>query len=135
MRTPWSNVLPVINSVSRDCVIPGGRVDADQLAVAQHGDAARNLQHFGEAMADEDDRHALGRERSHDVEQPVGLGLGERGRRLVHENDFGITGERARDGNDLALRDGKGPKRRIDIEIGAEPRKQPVARRCAWRRD
>ena len=47
--------------------------------------------------------------------------LGQRRRRLVHEDDPGVARQRPSDGHDLALGYCETAQRRIDVEFGAEP--------------
>ena len=99
-----------------------GRIDADQPAVAHHGNAAGDIQHLGQTVADKDDGHAIGRQAAHDLQQAVGFGLRQRGGRLVHEDQPRLVHQCAGDGNDLTLRDGQGFQRRIQIQHHAKPR-------------
>ena len=46
---------------------------------------------------------------------------------------FASPGQRPGDGDDLALGDGEGAQRCIDVEVGAEPREQSCALFRAWR--
>ncbi len=80
-------------------------------------------------MADEDHGDAVGGELRHDRQQAVGLGMGERGRRLVHEDEPRIADQRPADGDDLALGDRQRVERRVEIERDAEPGKHPFGLR------
>ena len=109
-----------MSSVRRDWVMPARRKDADELSVAQHRDAAGDLEHLREAMADEDDRDPLRAKRADDVEELFRLRLGERGSRLVHEDDASLAHQSAGDGHDLALRDREGAEPGVDVEVDTE---------------
>ena len=97
-----------------------GLIDADEFAITQHRDAGGDLQHLGKAVADKDDSHTIVRELSHDVEQLVRLGLGERGGWLIHKDETCIIHQSAGDGDNLALGDGQLLKRHAKIQLHAK---------------
>ena len=72
-------------------------------------------------MADEDHRDAVRREAVHDLEQRVGLGLGQGRGRLVHEDEPGVGDQRPADRDHLALGDRELAERPVEIEGEVEP--------------
>ena len=111
---------------------------ADLAAVAQHGHPLGDLDHLLEPMADEDDGDAVRLQPANRREQQVDLVPGQRGRRLVHEQDAGIGGEPAADRDDLALRDRQRCRRGASSGRSASSRASAacaaVAHRLARRR-
>ena len=74
----------------------------DGAPVAHHGDPVADGVELVEPVGDEDDRHALARAAADDVEQDADLVLGERRRRLVHDHELGLGGQRAGDARSSA---------------------------------
>ncbi len=89
----------------------GGAEGADLAAVAQHRDPLGDLDHLLQPVADEDDGDALRLQPADRREQQLDLVAGQRGGRLVHEEDAGVGGEAAADRDDLALRHGQRSRR------------------------
>ena len=85
-------------------------------------------QHLGEAVADEDHGDAARRQRAHDGQQMICFGLGERGCRLVHEDDARLADQGAGDRHDLALRDREILQRPVDIKRHAEAGQRYLSR-------
>jgi hypothetical protein len=79
----------------------------DLLAVAQHGDAGGEAENLGGAVADEQDALAAAGEDAQRAEQRLDLGLGQRGGRLVENEDTArvlvLILQRAGDGDHRAL--------------------------------
>jgi hypothetical protein len=79
---------------------------ADHLPVPEHGRAVADPQHLAVTVADEDDPDALVAQPLHDPEQPLDVGLPERGRRLVEDEDARpAQRQHLRDLDELALRE------------------------------
>ena len=94
------------------------RVRRDPLAVAHDRDPVREGEDLLEPVRDVEHRHASVAQATHDLEEALDLGLGERGRRLVHHDRLGGGGQRLSDHHQLAFgrpeplhRDG-----RIDVD-------------------
>src|SRR5690606_38141459 len=90
---------------------------ADILPVAQDAYAVGQLEHFFQPVADVDNGYAALAQRSHDFEQLVDIGFGQRGGRLVHYQDAGVHRQRLGDLDALALADGHRADLLIDIEV------------------
>ena len=56
-------------------------------AVAQHREGIADGQHLAQLVGDEHDGHALAAHGAHHIEHAADLQLGQRGRRLVHDDD------------------------------------------------
>ncbi len=93
----------------------------DVLPVAHHRHPVRDDLELLEAMRDVDDPVAALAQDPGDPEQLVDLRLGERRRRLVHDQDIRVEGERLRDLHHLLLGDGQtgdaGPRVEADVEL------------------
>ena len=76
----------------------------DGLAVAEHGHAVADRAEFIEPVGDVDDAHAAIPQRPHDGENLMRLGFGERGRRLVEDQQAGPVMNGAADLDELLLR-------------------------------
>ena len=92
------------------------RARSDIGAVAQHRDAVGDLEQLVEPMADVDDPDAAAFELADDVEQARDVALGQRGGRLVHDQDARVVRQRAQDLDPLAVADGE----RADDLVGGE---------------
>ncbi len=93
---------------------------ADEAAVAQHRDSVGDLVNLIDEMGDEDDGDAARLEVAHDLEKKRGLlGVEARGRLVEHQN-AGVVLERAGDRHELLDRDGVGPERPLDVDLGAD---------------
>ncbi len=73
--------------------VPGAHV----LPIAQHRDPVANLEDLLKAMGDEDHAQPLGLEVAHDVKQRGHLGLGQRRRGLIHDDDARLDRQRLGD--------------------------------------
>ena len=93
-------------------------------AVAQHGDAVGDFEDLVELVADEDHRDAGAAQLADDVEQPGYLAGGQRRRRLVHDNQLGIAGKRAGDGDELALGDREFLGPLVEFDRHPDPRER-----------
>ena len=97
------------------------------LAVAEDRDAVGEVGDLAPPVRGED--HALPAlaEPAHQREQPLHLLLGERGGRLIEEEDVRVAEERARDLDDLAVRERerRGKLVRVD-SLDPEPREDLV---------
>ena len=108
----------------------GGAEGADLAAVAQHRDPLGDLDHLFQPVADEDDGDALRLQPADGREQELDLVAGQRGGRLVHEQDAGVGGEAAADRDDLALRHGQRPDAGVERKVGVEPGERRLRRRA-----
>ena len=70
---------------------------ADQVAVAQHGDRVRELEHLAEEVGDQDDRRPARDERADGRVQLLRLAGAQRRGRLVHDDQLRVARERAQD--------------------------------------
>ena len=93
------------------CVDQGAPVDLvdlvrrDALAVAQHRHAVAELEDLVEPVRDEDDAPPLRDEVARRAEDALDLGLAERRRRLVEDEQARVADEQSRDLDELALAD------------------------------
>jgi hypothetical protein len=85
------------------------RAPPDVRAVAQHGHRVGDLRQLLQPVGDVDDRHAAAREIADHLEQPPHLGVGQRGRRLVHHEDPDVAAERLGHLDELLLGDAAVP--------------------------
>ena len=99
---------------------------ADDAAVAQHRDVVAEAHHVAEDVADVDDRDALGLEPADEREEALGLAGGERGRRLVEDDDARLGAQRLRDLDQLPLALAEGGS--AACRAGVEARRRPAAR-------
>ncbi len=99
---------------------------ADIAPVAQHGHALGDFHDLIEPMADENDGHAEFLQAADVLEQQVDFLPGQRGGRLIHDEQAGIDGKAATDGDELALRNGQGADAHVERQAGADP----IERRC-----
>ncbi|MEZ5863168.1 MAG: hypothetical protein R3D25_03510 [Geminicoccaceae bacterium] len=76
---------------------------ADQMAVAQHLDGVADAQHVAQDVADVDEGDAQRAQPLHDGEELLGLASGERGGRLVEQDDAGVLAQRLGDLDELPL--------------------------------
>ena len=95
----------------------GDAAGADIAAVAQHGVAVAEAEHLLEPVGDEDDRQALGLERSDDAGEIGDFGFAQRRGRLVHDDEPRAHGERARDLDELLLGDREIAHRRHRVAL------------------
>ena len=102
-------------------------------AVAEDGDAVGNLEDLVEVVRDVDDRDLLLLEPADDAEDELRLLLGQRGGRLVHDQDAGLAGERAGDLDDALLGDGEPLDQRVDVDRGEAELVEERARLLAHR--
>ncbi len=104
-----------------------GRRRADQTAVAQHGDAVRDLVNLVDEVGDEDDGDAARLEIAHDAEQQFGLARVEARGRLVEHEDPRVLLQRPGDRDELLDGDGIGRQRPLDVDVEVEAL-EPLAR-------
>jgi hypothetical protein len=76
-------------------------------SVAQHHDTVGDRQHIVQPMRDQDDRDAFRLQPPDEVENALHLTHGECGRRLVHDDQLRVEGQRSRDRHRLLLAAGK----------------------------
>ena len=96
------------------------RLRRDQPAVAEHGHAVCDLEDLFEAMADEEDRDAAPGELTDLGEQALHLVRGQRGRRLVHDQDADVQRDRLRDLDRLLRGDREAARRRPWVQAHVE---------------
>ena len=122
---------PTIRRDEPGAVDPGARARRDGLAVAQHGDAIGDGKDLLEAVRDVDDADAVRLEQRDDAEQALDLALGQRRRRLVHDDDLRVGADRLGDLDDLLL----GHAERLDQAHRDRSRRRSAAgaRRPGWR--
>ena len=96
-----------------------GRDRRHRDPVAQHGDAIADELHLFQLVGDVDEADAARLDVADGLEERLGLLAAERGRRLVHDEDFRVLGERNGDLEHLLLRDGEipHPGPGVDIEV------------------
>ena len=92
--------------------------------VAHHGDPVADLIELVEPMGDEDDRHALGAQAAHDVEQHRDLAFVERGGRLVHDDEPRLERNRARNRDHLLDRGREFHQRPSHVDFDGEAPQQ-----------
>ena len=98
----------------------GDRLGHDVAAVAHHGDALAEREDLVQPVRDEQHGRAAGAQRLDDAEEPVDLGLRERGRRLVHHDHARVGRERLGDLDDLLIGDREPARDAVGIELDAE---------------
>ena len=111
------------------------RPGADVLPVAKHRHGPAQAEHFGQAMRHVDEGDAAAAELLEDGEEVVHLGVGERGGRLVQDEDLAVERERPGDLEQLLLRRAEARHRRRGIDVaGADGRAVSADRACMARR-
>ena len=93
-------------------------------AVAQDDDAVGAVLDFAQPVGDVDDADALLAQFADELEQALGLGEREAGRRLVHDDDAGVERKRLGDLDHLLLGEGKLVEPRAAGDVEAEPLEQ-----------
>ena len=105
----------------RGAIDAGAFAGLDGLPIAEDGDAIGNREDLFETMRDIDDAAAVRLEQPDDREQSLDFAFGQRGRRLVHDDDLRVGADRLGDLDDLLL----GHAERFDqarrIDRGADP--------------
>ena len=101
-----------------------------QRAVAQHRDAVAQLEHFLEAVADVDDRHAAGLEPADQLEQRRRFLARQIGGRLVEDEELGAAPLGARRGDQLLLADRQRRQDDAGRQVEAEIVEQLLALRA-----
>ena len=86
--------------------------------------AVADLVEFVEPMGDENDRHPLGAQAPHDVEQNRDLAFVERGGRLVHDDEPRLERNRARDRDHLLDRGREFHQRPSHVDFDRETPQQ-----------
>ncbi len=96
------------------------------MPVPHRGDRVADAEHLLEVVRDEDDRSPRGRQSPDRLEQPLGLVAREGGRRLVHQKQAGVPGDRAEDLDLLLLGGAERAHDRQRVEPEARPLVQLV---------
>ena len=99
-------------------LVRGGR-GAHQAPVAQDRYLIGEFGHFAQEMRDQDDGRAAGREPPDDLVQPVRVGPGKGGGRLVHDDQPGVTAQRAQDLHLLLIGGPQAASRQVAAELEA----------------
>ena len=92
---------------------------ADVLAVAQYAQPVAHALEFFQAVGDIDDGYALRAQTVDEGKEDVDLILGQRGCRLIHNDDAAVAGEHFGNFNDLLLRCGELLHQHIGINVNA----------------
>ena len=124
-----ANSLPVIRWPSFLSFISRGGEGADLAAVAQHRDALGDLHHLVEAVRDEHVAMPFALRSRDEREQRVDLVAGQRGGRLVHDDEPGVGRHGAADGDELAA----GDRQIRDLGAGSSADADPRHRRLGGR--
>ncbi len=93
----------------------------DGLAAAQNGDTIADLTQFAKAMTDIENGDAVPDKVADDLEHALKLGLVERRRRLVHDDDLGVHGEGTGNGCQLLIGNGERFNPDVRREFGTDP--------------
>ena len=107
----------------------------DDASIAHYGDAVRDARQLLHPMGDVDDADPSCSQPRNNGEQSFDLAIGERGRRLVHNDDPRMPGQDFGDLNELLLPDGKLGHRNLEGHSQANSSKTRVARRSSARVD
>ncbi len=113
-------VLHLAADHHRDHLVRGelaGAVGGHRPAVAQHGDAVRDLEDLLQAVADVDGRHAPRPQLADDGQQPLRIRLGQGGGGLVEDEDARVLGQRLGDLDHLLLADAQLLHRPIGVDV------------------
>lgn len=97
--------------------VVGQEALADEVAVAQDGEAVGHLVDLVEAVADVDDGVAAVAQGVQDVEEPGAVGGGEAGGRFVEDDEAGAGGQCAGDGDEGAFGAGEVRDGRVRVEV------------------
>ena len=98
------------------------RARGDVLAVAQHGDPVRDLEHLFQPVGDEQHGHAPVAQLAGRPEELADLVLGERRGGLVHDQDLHLQRDRLRDLHRLLRGQGESSGRGTHVEPDAQAR-------------
>ena len=99
----------------------GGPPASLDAAVAQHRQAIGDRENLVEPVRHENHRRLARDDRTDGVEQPLGLGLRQRGCRLVEDEDGAAGAERAGDLDELPVRQRQVADPAAQVDGGAEP--------------
>src|SRR5262249_12326044 len=103
-----------------------GRPGQDQRAVAQHGDAIRDGEDLLQAMADEEDRDALGAQLAYDAEEILDFAGRERSSWLIHHQQARFHRERLGNLGQLLVGDREAAHGRARVEVRVKTPQQRV---------
>ena len=113
----WSTVRPTISAISSSGVASATVARADRAAVAEDAVMVGDAEDLLELVADEEDRLPLALQLGDDRVELLHLLVGERRGRLVHDDDLGVDGERARDRDEVLARDGEVAEPHVGIDV------------------
>ena len=108
----------------------GDAAGVDETAIPQDRHAVADTKHLFEAMGDVDDGDAVATKQVDDLEQPLDLSRFEGRRRLVHDHDPVVRGDRAGDRDHLLDAQAELAKRSPDVDRQAVARQDRGASRC-----
>ena len=93
---------------------------AHQPAVTQHADALDQVGDLAQSVGDVEHRDAPGRQGTNAPEESLRLAFGERGRRLVEDEQAGLPGERATDEDLLPVAGADAFDGSVEVELEVE---------------
>lgn len=100
--------------------VVGQEALADEVAVAQDGEAVGHLVDLVEAVADVDDAVAAVAQGVQDVEEPGAVRGGEAGGRFVEDDEAGAGGQCAGDGDEGTFGTGEVGDGRVGVEVAGD---------------
>ncbi len=104
----------------------------DKRAIAHHSDVIGEMVDIVQNVRDVDEGFAAATKLSHDGEQALGFAGGERGRRLVEDDQRGILVQRLGDLDQLTFAGGDAINLNVRVEVEAD-RREKIARFLADR--
>ncbi len=102
----------------------GNRAFGNLLAIAEDGQPFADFQHLAHLVADEEYCDALCLNIAHDLEQRIDFMPRQRGGRLVHDDEAGVSHDGARNRHDLLARCRQAVHIRIEVDADVEPRQR-----------
>ena len=96
----------------------------DVPAVPENRHIVGNREDLIHLVGDVDDAHAMRLEVRDDRKEVLHFAFGERGSRLIHDQDVGLEGDGLGNLNDLPIGDGQVPDLDLRIEVNVQPAKQ-----------
>ncbi len=107
---------------------PVDRFTRDQRSVPQGGDPPADLEDLLQAVRDEQDGGALFAQGAYDTEEAGDLAAGQRGGRLVHDQDAGVERQGLGDLDDLLVGDRQTACGLLRVEVDAQAAHQILGR-------
>ena len=118
---------PTMRLTTSFMLVFGGDEIGLGAAVAQHDDAVGDRQHVVQPVRDQDDGDAFRLQPADQVEHALHLAHGKRRRRLVHDDQLRVEGQRTRDRHRLLLAARERADRAVDRR---QMRAQPLDHLC-----